>query len=852
MRILLDLQACQSGSRLGGIGRYSLSLAKAMISEAPSHDFYVVLNGLMPLHECELRLDFADLLAPEKFVSFAACGAVSAHHRSHHVRKDIAEMLREDFLRRLQPDIVHVASLVEGWGDDVVTSLGCPELAAKTAVTWYDLIPYLRPEMYLNNADLAQHYYSKIDEAKKAGLLLAISQYTCEEAVQHLGFEQHQVINIAAGVDPRFCPAEVRSETLQELRQQFGISKPFLMYTGSFDTRKNQPALIQAFAKLPIELRSQYQLVIAGNGWPGVYGELRSVGRRAGLTDECLVFTGRVTDDQLLALYNQCHLFVFPSLCEGFGLPALEAMACGTATIGSNCTSIPEVIGREDALFDPRSVDSISQKIYDVLSQEAFRAELRSYGLERAKQFTWANSAKLAIAAFEEQHARQRHARSAKNTLALPIRGKVDGARTSSAIVNAVARTIASHQDHDDYLPAMASAIEHNERIADQVLSSQPARPARTGWVTTWETRCGIASYTKYLIEAAASKPTVILAEGKGPAKQGNPGTPVRYCWQAGDDDLVKLSREISHHRLDVLYMQFNYGFFDFKALIRFIDEQTQAGVRIIITMHSTQDPPKFISPKRLSELRDALALCERVLVHTEHDVARLRDIGLHRNVSLIAHGVLSAPPQPQISSVRSGPFTIATYGFFLKHKGLLELIEAFGALVREDPHLHLLMLNAEYSPAASGEVIESARAQLARLQLENHVTMCTEYLPDQECLTRLAEVDLVVYPYQQTGESSSAAVRMGLASGRPVATTPLPIFDDVNDIVAKLPGVSPKELHDGVKSLIERMRAGSDLELMTIQRRCDAWRQKYAIRNVARSLLSLSGNHAKQDTRAA
>ena len=113
------------------------------------------------------------------------------------------------------------------------------------------------------------------------------------------------------------------------------------------------------------------------------------------------MLTGFVSEEDLLTLYNLCKAFVFPSLHEGFGLPALEAMSCGRAVIGANTSSLPEVIGRDDALFDPMNDRAIAEKIADVLTDDAFRSDLEQHGLKQAKRFSWDVCAQRAIAAFE-------------------------------------------------------------------------------------------------------------------------------------------------------------------------------------------------------------------------------------------------------------------------------------------------------------------------------------------------------------------------------------------------------------------------------------------------------------------
>jgi len=173
------------------------------------------------------------------------------------------------------------------------------------------------------------------------------------------------------------------------------------MYTGSFDQRKNHENLIRAFGLLPKDARADYQLLIVGNGWDAMYQRLKHIGKSAGLEDEEIVFAGHVAEEDLVPLYNLCDLFVFPSLAEGFGLPALEAMSCGTPTIGSNCTSLPEVIGFREAQFDPKKPHEIAKVMTRVLIDKNFSDKLRAHGIEHAKKFSWDSSARKAISSFE-------------------------------------------------------------------------------------------------------------------------------------------------------------------------------------------------------------------------------------------------------------------------------------------------------------------------------------------------------------------------------------------------------------------------------------------------------------------
>lgn len=832
MRIVIDLQACQSGSRLGGIGRYSLALAKAIAAERRSHDLFVVLSDLLPRAEFDIRMEFEGLLEPDRILTFSAPGPVAASDPANAARTRAAELLREDFLRRLDPDIVHVSSLVEGWGDDVVTSVGGDDLAERTAVTWYDLIPYVQPEMYLRDKPLADHYHSKIDEARRAGLLLAISQYSRDEAVRELGLPEDRVVAISSAASDFFRPVDVADTMQRGLCGRLGITGPFLMYTGSFDIRKNQAALIEAFARTPSSVRDRHQLVIAGNGWDGAYASLREVARRVNLRDDRLVFTGHVDDDELLALYNLASLFVFPSLREGFGLPILEAMSCGTPCIGSNATSVPEVIGRDDAVFDPTNVDAIAGKITEAITDEGFRRELKAHALEHSKRFSWKASARRALDAMEAHAARIRH---------------TDDAHGSEKLVGSMADVARDAGWKARDLAVVARSIARNE-ARTRLPGTRPSsgKSPRVGWVTPWGTRCGIASYSGFLVEASPAPPAAIFAERAfvsiaSERPVGAFSAPIVPCWRAGDDDpLESLAKQVNSHAIDALVIQFNYGFFAVAALNAFLARQASVGRAVIGICHSTTDPPSRILSKRLADFAPGLAACDRVLVHSEKDIANLRQIGVHRNVSLFPHGIPVAPAEVPAAAPHRREFVLATYGFFLPHKGLLELIDAFGELARRDASLRLRMVNAEYSPGASGELISAARSRVRGLGLEDRVTLITDYLRDEESLAHLASADLVVFPYQHTGESSSAAVRIGLASGRPVAVTPLAIFDDVASVVHRLPGTDVGSLASGIGQLVARIRSGTDPDVASVAEAAGRWCESRSYPRVASQLHAL------------
>lgn len=402
MRVVIDMQGAQTESRFRGIGRYTLSFTQAVVRNRGEHEIFLVLSGLFPDTIEPIRAAFEGLVPQENIRVWHAPGPVAESQPGNDSRREIAELTREAFLASLQPDVFHICSLFEGYVDDAVASIGKFDRKISVSVALYDLIPLMSPDQYLKpNPSFERYYRRKIDDLKKASRFLAISEFSRNEGIGKLHLEETQVINVSTATEPLFQPVNIARGAADQLREKFNITRPYVLYTGGADERKNLPRLIQAFAALPSELRKKYQLLFAGKMPEDNIAELERNAKRAGLESGELCFTHYVSDEELVQLYNLCELYVFPSWHEGFGLPALEAMGCGAPVIGANTSSLPEVIGLDDALFDPMDVESIRNKMHQALTDLGFRKRLCEHGLQRAKLFSWDETAKRAISAWE-------------------------------------------------------------------------------------------------------------------------------------------------------------------------------------------------------------------------------------------------------------------------------------------------------------------------------------------------------------------------------------------------------------------------------------------------------------------
>ncbi|MDX2352681.1 glycosyltransferase [Stutzerimonas xanthomarina] len=411
MRIVIDLQAAQSAASANrGVGRYSLSLALAMARNRGEHEVLVALNALFPETIEPIREAFAGLLPPDNIRVWNVVGPVSELNSEADWPRKSAEIGREAFLSSLRPDVVHVSSLFEGLIDDAVTSVGVLSHNIPTAVTLYDLIPYIHRKPYLENPEVERWYLDKLEQLRRADLWLAISESSAREGVEYLGLPAHRAINISTDADVHFRPLDISAEAEELVRTKHGLSRPFVMYTGGIDPRKNIEGLIRAFATLPDKTRAAYQLAIVCSIQPETRHMLEELASQHGLRKDELVITGFVSEVDLVTLYNLCALFVFPSWHEGFGLPALEAMRCGAPVIAANTSSLPEVVGWERALFDPHSDESIASAIQRSLTDQDFKGELIRHGALQSRKFSWDETARRAIAAMECLHAEHKEA----------------------------------------------------------------------------------------------------------------------------------------------------------------------------------------------------------------------------------------------------------------------------------------------------------------------------------------------------------------------------------------------------------------------------------------------------------
>lgn len=412
MRIVIDLQSCQNGSRHRGIGRYAMSITKAMIRVGEGHEFLIFLTDRFPQTIATIRKELAAYVAQDAILVCSLFEGTTAADPSNAWRNRAAETLRAAFIARLNPDMVFIPSLFEGFWDDAVVSVDPAHYP--TAVTLHDLIPLEEPDRYIPARNDQDAYFRRLRDTKRADLVIAISSFVAGEARRRLAVASDRVVVALNGIDESFKRPSGASANHAELMGRMGITRPFVFNTSPLEYRKNLEGLIAAFASMSNAARERHQLVIVGKMDEYARNYLNGLAKAEGLPDDTIVLPGYVSDADLIELYSACALFAFPSWSEGFGLPPLEAMACGAPVLVANTTSLPEVVGRKEMQADPAKPTEMGAAMERVLTDSVLRNELIEFGVERSKEFTWERAARTILSAFERTH-RSRPERTASS-----------------------------------------------------------------------------------------------------------------------------------------------------------------------------------------------------------------------------------------------------------------------------------------------------------------------------------------------------------------------------------------------------------------------------------------------------
>ena len=270
-------------------------------------------------------------------------------------------------------------------------------LKKKLVVTVHDLIYLHEPRASRSRLGGAYTSWMLQSIEKKADAVITVSQYTKDDLIEHFpDLSPEQVVVIHEAPSALFRKISDLS-VLEEPKKRFSISRPFVLFVGTLKPHKNIPILIEAM-KVLRELRGiEHEVVIVGRKDERNESLLKLMSE-----NNFVRYLGELSDEDLLLIYNLADLFVLPSFFEGFGLPAVEAMACGTPVLLSNRASLPELAPSKDILFDPLKVDALIELLYNAINNREFRKNMIDMGLEKLKKFSWQRAARETMQVYRQ------------------------------------------------------------------------------------------------------------------------------------------------------------------------------------------------------------------------------------------------------------------------------------------------------------------------------------------------------------------------------------------------------------------------------------------------------------------
>ena len=378
MRIGIDA-TCWSNPR--GYGRFTINMLSALLEQDKDNEYVFFMDSFTA------SLGNFPENATLRVIELTESPTQAASSEGRRSLKDMIKMGRA--ISREKLDIFFYPSVYTYF--PIFNS-------AKKIVGIHDVIAEKYPEMIFNNWKNRLFWNMKTWLAvKQADLILTVSEFSKNGIAEHFGIKEDRIKVISEGSNSAFKP-ETDKQKVDAVLSNYELpaSARYILYVGGIAPHKNLTCLIEAFSILvKQETYQDIKLILVGDYENDVFlidKQLKNIMDNPVLKKN-IVFTGYISDEDLNLLYNGAAVFVLPSFCEGFGLPALEAMSCGTVVIGSNTTSIPEVVGNAGLFFNPDKVNELVLQLQHVLDDDELRGKLQSRSLERAATFSWQRSA---------------------------------------------------------------------------------------------------------------------------------------------------------------------------------------------------------------------------------------------------------------------------------------------------------------------------------------------------------------------------------------------------------------------------------------------------------------------------
>lgn len=383
MRVWVDGQCFQSASRYRGIGRAILETLSFLKRDFPAIDLHLSLNAAHPDEAQTARNVLTPLLGAKNIHVWESLVKHPESQTRYGPSQKASEAVLTHHVRSLAPDLVWSPSLFEGGHRRFVSLLNPDLIGCPSIVTFHDAIPWRFPERYLPNKAAYDCYARHLDGLGRYDLAMAVSDFAAHEIRDIVPGQS--VVTVSSGLSKGF---QEIVEAVSDAPKADEISDFELLYVGGIDWRKNVPRILEALAILKSKGRDDIALTLVGDQPDGDLKQLVAQAKSLGVED-CLRFVGFCSDEDLIRAYQRCDAAIQPSIMEGFGLTALEAMRAGAPLIAARAGALPDVVGKGALLFDPYRADELADHIETLIDEPDVGDELRRLGREQCDKFDW-------------------------------------------------------------------------------------------------------------------------------------------------------------------------------------------------------------------------------------------------------------------------------------------------------------------------------------------------------------------------------------------------------------------------------------------------------------------------------
>lgn len=505
---------------------------------------------------------------------------------------------------------------------------------------------------------------------------------------------------------------------------------------------------------------------------------------------EIILINEDLEQGEIRWLYENSDVLVAPSKGEGFGLPIAEAMLLKLPVIATGFGGHMDFCNEQNSYL----ID------YTFESSNTHLNLFNSYWVQPSQD----HLAELLLKAFSDKEEQKEY-----------------------KIENAL-KTIAkfSWQNYYEKTEKFIRKIE-NEHILN-------TDKKNIGWISSFNTKCGIATYSQFILNHIDTSKYNILrfANQSDVVLNEDFEKDIIRCWNnrfdINNDVLVE---QIVSNKCESIVLNFNFGFFGIENLKDIIEKVSDKGIKIIIIFHSVADVTIPGLEASLSSIISSLLKVNYLLVHNIEDMNFFKNLGL-KNMELLSHGVTMRNFAMSKKTQSEKAFTIASYGFLLPHKGILELIEAFALLCNQHAEIRLLLVNAIYPAKESLAYYNLCLEKIKTLKLTSKIEFITDFLDDDISFEHLDKADILVMPYRNTNESASGAIRYAVSTLKPILCTKQHIFEDVSEIVHFMDGYTPQEMSQSIEKFINNASLLS--QKIDIQKR---WIQEHDWKHISRKI---------------